>query len=806
MSQNGPDRTELLRNLDALREDPGSWVHLKGSPLGIPEAWFLGPKAENKDVLNALINEALLSHYKYREAYQQGDPKYIPELTKQFPSYESAVKRLMTQARILYKELQKSAPIFSMRHHGHMLWDQVLPAIAGYFAAMLYNQNNVAAEASPLTTLLEMEVGNELCRMLGYKDTRQGAPPSDRGQPVPWGHITCDGSVANIEALWAARNAKFFPIALRAAIREEPALARAREIRVKLLDDSYALLTELDTWTMLNLGIDDIVGLPYEMELLGITPETTNTALTPYAVQNIGLLEFYQRFMSGISHTPVVMVPSTRHYSWPKGAALLGLGQNNIMRIHVDLQARMDIHHLIDALDLCLRKRVPVLAVVAVIGSTEESTIDPLVDILEVRKQFRKKGLDFAVHCDAAWGGYFASMLRDDREEAALGQASQEEAAAVSATPAPREDGSSFAAASSEREVTDASPLGVIKGFDQFFRKTSASSTIHAVSSFSATSSFSTSEGAEVPAFSMNDYVTWQYKALKHADSITVDPHKAGYAPYPAGALCYRNSAMRDLVSLRAPVVFHDKTEPTVGIYGIEGSKPGAAAAAVWLAHKVIRPTRGGYGYILGRCIWNSKRLYCRLFTMKERYPQARYEIEIFQMLPAVLRKESAQTIQAEKSLVREFATLSNARLLEKLGSDPAAMKLFSELGSDQVILAYTFNYRDQDGELNHDLQKMNDLNKKIFEICSITDPREDPKSLNLIVTSSQFDVESYGKPFVDHYCERLGVTNPDNAPITFLISTTMDPWLTDTEEGDFLEKVESALSDAVQQAIAEID
>jgi hypothetical protein len=32
-----------------------------------------------------------------------------------------------------------------------------------------------------------------------------------------------------------------------------------------------------------------------------------------------------------------------------------------------------------------------------------------------------------------------------------------------------------------------------------------------------------------------------------------------------------------------------------VGIYGIEGSKPGAAAASIYLSRKVIRPTQAGY-------------------------------------------------------------------------------------------------------------------------------------------------------------------------------------------------------------------
>ena len=44
---------------------------------------------------------------------------------------------------------------------------------------------------------------------------------------------------------------------------------------------------------------------------------------------------------------------------------------------------------------------------------------------------------------------------------------------------------------------------------------------------------------------------------------------------------------MRDLLSFSAPVVFHGQTDPTVGIFGIEGSRPGAAAAAVYLSQQV---------------------------------------------------------------------------------------------------------------------------------------------------------------------------------------------------------------------------
>ena len=39
-----------------------------------------------------------------------------------------------------------------------MTWDATLPAFVGYIAGLLYNQNNVAAEGGPATTLMEIEV------------------------------------------------------------------------------------------------------------------------------------------------------------------------------------------------------------------------------------------------------------------------------------------------------------------------------------------------------------------------------------------------------------------------------------------------------------------------------------------------------------------------------------------------------------------------------------------------------------------------------------------------------------------------
>ena len=44
-----------------------------------------------------------------------------------------------------------------------------------------------------------------------------------------------------------------------------------------------------------------------------------------------------------------------------------------------------------DILNKHLEKQIPVVTVVAVMGTTEESSIDPLTDILKIRKDFSKK-------------------------------------------------------------------------------------------------------------------------------------------------------------------------------------------------------------------------------------------------------------------------------------------------------------------------------------------------------------------------------------------------------------------------------
>ncbi len=173
----------------------------------------------------------------------------------------------------------------------------------------------------------------------------------------------------------------------------------------------------------------------------------------------------------------------------------------------MDHGARVDLTDLEKHLQASLDGKQAVYAVVAIIGSTEEGCVDPLRHILALRDKFQAQGLSFVVHADAAWGGYFASML-------------------------PR----GF-------HPGDIVKLPTERGHSNSF----------------------------VPDASLRADTQEDLYALRYADSITVDPHKAGYIPYPGGGLCYRDERMRYLVTWTSPYISRDGNTTSIGVYGVEG-------------------------------------------------------------------------------------------------------------------------------------------------------------------------------------------------------------------------------------------
>ncbi|GJM74479.1 hypothetical protein HMSSN036_66950 [Paenibacillus macerans] len=261
-------KERFAKRLDAYRRNKEERYRLqtldaeqrtRGTSL---EGLFLGPKAENQTLFQELVNQAIDNHCDYRRDYFSTDPISITHEHKQSNNYKMTIEGLRVKFNELLGELKLTPPFHSYRWHGHMNGDLTIPAMLGYFAGMLYNPNNVAAEASPSTTLLEMEVGNQMCIMLGYHIPEKDSDESLRG----WGHITCDGTVANLESMWAARNMKYYAISIVEALKAESVFQDARDTTVKTLDGREERMIDLDYWTLLNLKMDDVLKVPEQIK------------------------------------------------------------------------------------------------------------------------------------------------------------------------------------------------------------------------------------------------------------------------------------------------------------------------------------------------------------------------------------------------------------------------------------------------------------------------------------------------------------------------------------------------------------
>ena len=483
---------------------------------------FLGPKAENADVFERLLLEAFRDHVFWRRNFHPEDGFTIRELDKHTAEYQSSIATLSQELFGLLAELKEGVPFFSPRYVGHMASDPTMASLIGYIATMLYNPNNVAAEGSPVTTRLELQVAAQIARMLGYDPTRQ------------WGHLCSGGTVANIEALWVARNLKYLPVALRWSAEE----LGARDLTVVRPNGERARLGELGIWELLNIGPDAALDAYDAFQRALGDPRVAASAVARNGISGLGYQAFGLRLAErfGDALPPgVVLVPSTAHYSFAKACRVLGMGESHLLHVPVDTHFRQDTDALEEILDALAAQHRPVIACVSVMGTTEEGAVDrlDLIDGARARAGLRR-GMAFYLHADAAWGGYASAVVRG--------------------------------------------PDGARLSFERV------------------------SEG-QAPGFLWpSESVYHAFSALARADSVTVDPHKLGAVPYPAGAISFRDRRVRAMVSVDAPYLFHEGESDTtyIGRFILEGSKPGAAAASVWMAHKVLPLDATGYGRLIG--------------------------------------------------------------------------------------------------------------------------------------------------------------------------------------------------------------
>ncbi|GFF60363.1 L-2,4-diaminobutyrate decarboxylase [Aspergillus udagawae] len=383
---------------------------VKGNEFHAINSYFIGPKAANLPDFRANVNIVLGELLETRQRYFPNDADYPPKGVRESLPFQQVRDNFSNAIQQVARMLgDRSIPFWSPRYEAHMCADLTMPSMLGYFMTMLYNPNNVALETSPCTTVAEQRAGKQLSELFGYNtDERK------KNLPLAWGHLTADGTIANLESIWVARNLKFYPLSLFQAVKEGKLKFIADTFEVENCKGDLRLFKDMSTWELLNLRPETILELPEALkQQFNISDQFLEEALKEYSIQTAGkdALEKYH----GIDKPAQYMIGKTHHYSWPKGAALMGLGSGNMTEIDVDLDACIDTTLLQEKLHECAREGQGVYAVVAIVGSTEEGAVERLSEILELRKKFQKDyGLSFLVHADAAWGGYFATMLERD--------------------------------------------------------------------------------------------------------------------------------------------------------------------------------------------------------------------------------------------------------------------------------------------------------------------------------------------------------------------------------------------------------
>jgi glutamate/tyrosine decarboxylase-like PLP-dependent enzyme len=573
--------------------------------LGLMSAWFGGPKAENGPWFSGWITRITDDYYAWRRNYFPEDGVVIDSsLRRRNECFADSFDDRLTE---LLARLKADVPIQSPRYAAHMVAEQTLPSIAAYFAAMLYNPNNVTADVAPVTVRLELQAGRLLSRMIGYDDES-------------WSHLCSGGTAANIEALWVARAVKYLPLLVR-DVRSQINLMSARAADAPLDGPDSALLSFSPTQALAcyHRLWRDIAQQGGRDELA--THARQAAAASRYNVGEHGI----GAVCAALGSSPVLILPESHHYCFEKALDILGIGRSSVVSVRVDCDFRARVDDLEATLDRVQREGRHVLAVVAVLGSTEEGSIDPLDRIAALRESREAAGKgSFWLHGDAAYGGYLRTVTIPER-------------------------------------IGLGSPAARVRIGDKV---------------------------SEVPLTLPEHEECAALEAMPRCDSVTIDPHKLGYIPYPAGAICFRSNLVKPLMRQVAPYledapgdIDAERASESVGLYVLEGSKPGASAAAVWLSHTLIPLDTSGHGKLMRENIRNA----CELHALLENFPALANEanapasaaravclcapgsnIVCYAFRPVAAGSTLAQINALNRALFDKFSLNSGQRVLEQ--------------------------------------------------------------------------------------------------------------------------------------------
>ncbi|MDZ7331695.1 MAG: pyridoxal-dependent decarboxylase [candidate division KSB1 bacterium] len=154
-----------------------------------------------------------------------------------------------------------------------------------------------------------------------------------------------------------------------------------------------------------------MVGLPEHFDAVINDTASVGSLCAMAAAREFAKLNIREKGLAGRPELPLLRMYTSdqAHSSIEKAAIVLGIGQENIIKIRSDDQYRMDITALREAIQSDLAHGRKPICVIATIGTTSTTSVDPIESIASICEQF---GL--WLHVDAAYGGS-AAVLPEKR-------------------------------------------------------------------------------------------------------------------------------------------------------------------------------------------------------------------------------------------------------------------------------------------------------------------------------------------------------------------------------------------------------
>jgi glutamate/tyrosine decarboxylase-like PLP-dependent enzyme len=255
------------------------------------------------------------------------------------------------------------------------------------------------------------------------------------------------------------------------------------------------------------------------------------------------------------------------------------------------------------------------------------------------------------------------------------------------------------------------------------------------------------------------------FLAMADADSTTIDPHKMGFVPYPAGIVAFRNGLVTELIVERAQYISDDAggvksiDQPVhidaVGPYIVEGSKPGASALACWLAHKTIPLTVDGHGQIARTTLLSAKKLFKYLANHRHMFEEIHTEVtgEAHSVLPFTF----IPLFEPDTNIVCFVAR--------------PMVWVDGHLAPNDIALPW-----------------VNRLNEQIYAATSISDAAGQTPAATVqpfFVSRTRFEERQYHYASIAQVLERIGVKRDEyrREGVFVLRSTVMNPWYGEAEQ-----------------------